>query len=1281
MSTIYQPFLIVTTNYSIVRKFVNPENKLKSFAQLVEENKQDLESESVLLSPLKNTRYFESFDYNIGYDKSEMFAINLHLADVDYDFEEYFIEFVFQEERYRDKIKKSFVSKKLAEINSLGTSGGGSVFSSDSDLLSEAQRTIKSKLSGYIYFIFGINDRASTPIVSQFYKSEVSQTSEGFKKLKLNFINLGHPSLVSELSQIDVDRSNFKVVEQEGFKKYEIYKFEGVIHYKKSQDKLDLIIRTILRNLFTRVTGQEIVLLLPDFNKLFEKYKSNYVPRGFLRIFTTPNIPNNSPDLEFLNSEFYQYLVFSEYLKELGFVSSDPLLDSSALSPWLTDLNSAANTVGDVAALQQLDDSLNYYQNFEQQFKRAGFTESEERETLDFLNSYEGNAADWVAEMDAVENGVTKGGRRKQYDTLKKLKDQGKLQVVLIALEQRKKLEESLLKLAGAYRKEWDGVGGTIAENWNPIGAAGTVVNWVAGSNVIPTAAEIWDSVTPNFKGYTTNITEKIQEVKAKIVQQIKAGFKENHLLSPDAPASEKDWNDANFVQSVSPVNYNSPIEFYIIEKGKGTSDLDDLMPQKGNHINFDKFIADFSKKIAKIDQNFDYKIGFFEENDLNRLLLLKSACAYQTASSFLPGQFTSFDVLKQTLTLTATSPLPSGYPSTSYGPINRNYEILKDITNELRPTNVQIKGRLSANLANYDDEGNLQSSNSNPPLLREGQNVSRITFLNTTIMDAGGQIVPLGQNIQYPGTSVVTITRKEAVYDQYDLDAFILSKPQNQAVKQQLQDLQRYSQDLERQANTARDTYRGFLRNPGQFVTVAGQPIPAAVYWRREYIRLFQETIESKNRYEEVIYDLLARERPNLVRVLEQKMSKDEWDIFERTGQGRQFPTTIQEIQNYNSSVWTWDGEYLPDQLAPGLSRVIEDETRPAIVIADKWLVENLYYPTTVVKDDYLGYPISEEDKLNYGVDSRYTKALKRRRGFLSSVYKKNFLNSSFGEDVVESDILNILSDETKKLASESLFSTPVFTYNFKNSNILSFNLEVDKLNHTVAYHNLIQFQQKGIINEALEPIRRDIYDKITDPEALYKDLDAVLNISPDPVDVDELVDLTTKKLIGDTDEYGNEISLNANAEQDMLIDDLAKNANIGRSEYIKSIASRLVDDYIDDLVANDPKSSSLIKGTDQRLNPMIKRLNFMRDLYTKMYNITIKTLPFYDLNNMERLYSGAIVLIKNIPNVVSTPKNNLSYLTGMYRIKGFRHVINTTSAYSEFTLFKDPVVGQIEL
>lgn len=1256
MSTIYQPFLIVTTNYEIARIFVNPENKNKSFLQLVDDNKEELQSESVLLSPVKNSRYFESFDYNIGYDKSEMFAINLNLVDVDYDFEEYFIQFAFQEERYREKIKKNFITKKTAEINSLGISAAGSVLTSDNNVWAEAQRTIRSKLSGYIYFIFGINDRPSTPIVSQFYKSEVTQSSDGFKKIKLNFINLGHPSLISELSMLDVDRTNFKVVEGEGFKKYEIYKYEGFISYKQYQKALDFLIRNVLRNLFTRITGQEVILLLPSFDKLFETYKKSYVPKGFLRIFTTSGIPGNS-ELGFLDSEFYNFLVFTEFLKELGFTIHDPLVDGQFASTWLTSFDALSKSGSRIPpeVLQNLDESLDYYESFRKDLKNRGLSEEDINNVDKFINNYKYDPEDLLAGIESVEQGNSSRGNSSLdaietplYESLMRLKKQGKFDIVATAIIQKRKLAKTLL---------------LVSTNLKQRGSLGLVKSYGQLADDISDQADLLLGTLE-----TGTIEEKITKLKDSIIKTIQYETEQNYpKLAGSFRANEQDWSDLNYVSSISPTGKQWPLEFYIIEKGDGTSDLDKLMPQKGNHINFEKFIADFSKKITKLGQNFNFKIGFFEENDLNRLLLLKNTCAYQDVSANGGSlDYAPWSVLQATLTLTAINPLPSGYPSTDYGPINRNYEILQDITNELRPTTTRIRGRLTTD---------------NPPLLRQGQNVSRITFLNTTIMDAGGQIVPLGQNIQYPGTSLVTITRREVVYDQYDLDAFILSKPQNQQVKQQLQDIQRYSQDLERQSDTARDTYRNFLKNPGQFVTVAGQPIPAEVYWRREYDRLFRETIESKNRYEEVVYDLIFKERPNLVRVLEQKMTKEEWDIFERTGQGRQFPTTTQAIQNYNSSIWNWDGEYLPDQLAPGLARMVQDETRPVIVIGEEWLVRNLYYPTTIVKDDYGNYPVAEEDKLNYGPRSRYARALQRRKNYLSSVYKKNFLNSSFGEDVIESDVLDLLSDTSKTLATSSLFSIPVFTYNFKNSNILSFNLEVDKLNHTFSYHNLIQFQQKGIINEALEPIRRDIYDKLLNVQSLYDDLNTVLASTNDPINIDELIDITSKKLIGDVDEFGQEISLDSNSERDMLIDDLAKNSNLTREDYVRTMASRLVDDYLDDIAAGNPKASTLIKGTDIRLNPVLKRLQFLRDLYSKMYNLSIKTLPFFDLNNMERLYSGSMVIIKNIPNVISTPRQVLSYLTGIYRIRGFKHVITTTSAYSEFSLFKDPVVGEIEL
>jgi hypothetical protein len=124
--------------------------------------------------------------------------------------------------------------------------------------------------------------------------------------------------------------------------------------------------------------------------------------------------------------------------------------------------------------------------------------------------------------------------------------------------------------------------------------------------------------------------------------------------------------------------------------------------------------------------------------------------------------------------------------------------------------------------------------------------------------------------------------------------------------------------------------------------------------------------------------------------------------------------------------------------------------------------------------------------------------------------------------------------------------------------------------------------------------------------------------------------------------------------------------------SEYIyNEIANELLREFSD---------ATFKVVTDIQFNPALIKKKLSRELYKKMFRVSIKTLPFFNINSLDRLYSGAFLIVKNIFNPIFGVSEVYNFLTGIYFIEAFRHVITVTSSYSEFTLRKDVDVGGVE-
>lgn len=120
-------------------------------------------------------------------------------------------------------------------------------------------------------------------------------------------------------------------------------------------------------------------------------------------------------------------------------------------------------------------------------------------------------------------------------------------------------------------------------------------------------------------------------------------------------------------------------------------------------------------------------------------------------------------------------------------------------------------------------------------------------------------------------------------------------------------------------------------------------------------------------------------------------------------------------------------------------------------------------------------------------------------------------------------------------------------------------------------------------------------------------------------------------------------------------------------------------------ELSENDDDLKGLVE-IDQLLpgNPQSIMTDLTENLYRKALQMSIKTLPLFHVSNIHNMSSPCIVFAQDASIVQSvTPERTLlnSFFSGLYRIMGWKHTINTSTATSEFNLVKNaPKFAEVE-
>ena len=368
--------------------------------------------------------------------------------------------------------------------------------------------------------------------------------------------------------------------------------------------------------------------------------------------------------------------------------------------------------------------------------------------------------------------------------------------------------------------------------------------------------------------------------------------------------------------------------------------------------------------------------------------------------------------------------------------------------------------------------------------------------------------------------------------------------------------------------------------------------------------------------------------------------------------------------------------------------SPLISNDTLPAVVIYDEWMLNHLYAPIDGFIDESKlnNYPISETDLENYNQGSKYQKYLRLERiinGFdLSGILlpfdapntasNMGRLLSSFFDFTkgvfLLSEILEQGSNVPEELNTKSCRSLPVFIYKPTSplaTNVLSYNLVADTTNSFVSYNSFIEDTANLIIDDSLqESSMKAIIESLGNEDNVKtakKDLEEYMKTS-DPQIIDGLKDLLRKYVsnnlsrkynvdfggVGALDIVGNEQQKslledynilnkkqNKTPEEEEqlrnLFDTLTKASSQQQEVFISNIINDLQQNYL--LYPDDKGVFSLVKTYISDNNSLtgkaIRRYNLTNHLYNKIYTLNIKTYPYFQLNNLFSLNTPVYVLI----------------------------------------------------
>ena len=241
--------------------------------------------------------------------------------------------------------------------------------------------------------------------------------------------------------------------------------------------------------------------------------------------------------------------------------------------------------------------------------------------------------------------------------------------------------------------------------------------------------------------------------------------------------------------------------------------------------------------------------------------------------------------------------------------------------------------------------------------------------------------------------------------------------------------------------------------------------------------------------------------------------------------------------------------------------------------------------------------------------------------------------------------DEINFSEKEKEHIKEEQI---PVFRYNTQNPNILDLNFKFGPV-----YLKQLKMGFKKKIERRASAVVEGIL-----PEGIGS-----FPIRTRGAAIAYLVQKNYSSGLNKEDKQEILNSLSKNMSLD-LVRELGEETAVGA---IAAVIEELEKDNLKGLV----EVKQLLPG-----NPQSIMTDFMENMYREALNINIKTLPTFHISNMHNISDPCIVFAQDVPitQSVKPPRNLMNkFYSGLYKIMGYKHIITTSSAQSEFKLVKN--------
>lgn len=607
--------LFVTNDAKLAKLFNSKRNLTfdKAIASIVDNDPTIVTSiDNALLN--FNNKYsratFDSFEYSLGYGQGageNNFKISLTLRDITGKLEELFLNGLVDKDIDLSQSDPDQLRRLAQESITTGGISPETEFrrGNNSDTLTKnVNSNILSVINRIYYFIF-ISDTGYflSPVASSFFKASVTAATLGqiFKLVKLEFICIGHPFLLSELSEIgnySSRRIHNDPNKDQTDQDYDIVVNWSLADLEKDTKKLDASIKSVLRELFKKITSKPVILLLPDFGKIYERFKNNKINS------IKSSMDNDNINFNIVNSlnikEVSNYWELKSFLNLLGF-----------------------NFIPDFTArfyekLSQLSErEKEYLEKFRGRFQQFYVLADQMIDQL-----VEGKITEIVVDPTRTEyefGGTTRiNTPEANFDNflrqIQKINDR-------LAPEARFSIDNNtFFNAINSYAESTNLKGALIRSGTDP--AAISLLFAAIEKGDIKALNQFFSIVSKNQKKDILKSIVKISYFSKldKIINLGNEGYI-NYLIQ-----SGKSLNDLEFTPEYDEKNekVTGSVRFRISSKDKST-----IAPDTNtNFVNFNVFANNLSNKLSYLSDQ-TYEITYGEENVISRLETLASTCYY----------------------------------------------------------------------------------------------------------------------------------------------------------------------------------------------------------------------------------------------------------------------------------------------------------------------------------------------------------------------------------------------------------------------------------------------------------------------------------------------------------------------------------------------------------------------------------------------------------------------------------------------------------------------------